>query len=81
MSSTVSVPASSGCSAATYAGGSVAENLTPVGRAYYVLSTVLCVPHAISEGAADALGNGRRGKGALMARRPGGCQDQASRSR
>ncbi len=40
-----------------YAGGSVAENLTPVGRVYYNFSTVLCVPHAISEGAADALGN------------------------
>jgi SAM-dependent methyltransferase len=40
-----------------YAGGSVAENLTPVGRVYYNFSTFLCVPHAISEGAADALGN------------------------
>jgi SAM-dependent methyltransferase len=40
-----------------YAGGSVAENLTPVGRVYYSFSTFLCVPHAISEGAADALGN------------------------
>jgi SAM-dependent methyltransferase len=40
-----------------YAGGTVAENLTPVGRAYYSFSTFLCVPHAVSEGAADALGN------------------------
>ncbi len=40
-----------------YAGGSVAENLTPVGRVYYNFSTFLCVPHAISEGAVDALGN------------------------
>ena len=40
-----------------YAGGTVAENLTPVGRVYYNFSTFLCVPHAISEGAADALGN------------------------
>jgi SAM-dependent methyltransferase len=40
-----------------YAGGSVAENLTPVGRIYYSFSTFLCVPHAISEGAANALGN------------------------
>jgi len=40
-----------------YAGGSVAQNLTPVGRVYYNFSTFLCVPHAISEGAADALGN------------------------
>ncbi|MFI5890283.1 class I SAM-dependent methyltransferase [Actinoplanes sp. NPDC051513] len=40
-----------------FAGTSVAENLTPVGRSYYSFSTFLCVPHAISEGAADALGN------------------------
>ena len=40
-----------------YAGGSVAENLTPVGRVYFNFSTFLCVPHAICEGAADALGN------------------------
>jgi SAM-dependent methyltransferase len=40
-----------------YAGDTVADNLTPVGRLYYSLSTFLCVPHAISEGAADALGN------------------------
>ena len=40
-----------------FAGDSVAENLTPVGRVYYSFSTFLCVPHAISEDAADALGN------------------------
>jgi SAM-dependent methyltransferase len=40
-----------------YAGGSVAENLTPVGRVYYSFSTFLCVPHAIAEGADNALGN------------------------
>jgi SAM-dependent methyltransferase len=40
-----------------YAGASVAENLNPVGRVYYNFSTFLCVPHAISEGAEDALGN------------------------
>jgi SAM-dependent methyltransferase len=40
-----------------YAGGTVAENLTPVGRVYYSFSTFLCVPHAISEGAGNALGN------------------------
>jgi hypothetical protein len=40
-----------------YAGGSVAENLTPVGRVYYSFSTFLCVPQAISEGADDPLGN------------------------
>jgi SAM-dependent methyltransferase len=40
-----------------YAGDRPAENLTPVGRLYYSFSTFLCVPHAISEGAEDALGN------------------------
>jgi SAM-dependent methyltransferase len=40
-----------------FAGESVADNLTPVGRVYYSFSTFLCVPHAIAEGADDALGN------------------------
>ena len=41
-----------------YAGDTVSDNLTPVGRIYYSFSTFLCVPHAISEGAGDtALGN------------------------
>jgi SAM-dependent methyltransferase len=40
-----------------FAGASVAENLTPVGRVYYSFSTFLCVPHAMSEGAIDAIGN------------------------
>jgi SAM-dependent methyltransferase len=40
-----------------YAGGSVVENLNPVGRVYYSFSTFLCVPHAISENANDPLGN------------------------
>jgi SAM-dependent methyltransferase len=40
-----------------YAGTSVEENLNPVGRVYYSFSTFLCVPHAVSEGATDALGN------------------------
>lgn len=40
-----------------YAENDVADNLNPVGRVYYSFSTLLCVPHAISEGAADALGN------------------------
>jgi SAM-dependent methyltransferase len=40
-----------------FAGAAVADNLTPVGRVYYSFSTFLCVPHAISEGATDALGN------------------------
>ena len=40
-----------------YAGASLADNLTPVGRLYYSFSTFLCVPHARSEGAVDPLGN------------------------
>ena len=40
-----------------FAGNQTADNLTPVGRVYYSFSTFLCVPHAISEGAEDALGN------------------------
>ena len=40
-----------------YAGDAVSENLTPVGRLYYSFSTFLCVPHALSEGAPDPLGN------------------------
>jgi hypothetical protein len=40
-----------------YAGAAVSDNLNPVGRVYYSFSTFLCVPHAISEGAGDALGN------------------------
>ena len=40
-----------------FAGATTADNLTPVGRIYYSFSTFLCVPHAMSEGANDALGN------------------------
>lgn len=40
-----------------FAGDVPEDNLTPVGRVYYSASTFLCVPHAISEGADDALGN------------------------
>jgi SAM-dependent methyltransferase len=40
-----------------FAGPTVPDNLTPVGRVYYSFSTFLCVPHAMSEGADDALGN------------------------
>jgi SAM-dependent methyltransferase len=40
-----------------FAGASPAENLNPVGRIYYSFSTFLCVPHAISEGALNPLGN------------------------
>jgi SAM-dependent methyltransferase len=40
-----------------FAGASPAENLNPVGRVYYSFSTFLCVPHAISENAENALGN------------------------
>ncbi len=40
-----------------YAGDTVVDNLTPVGRLYYSASTFLCVPHALSEGSSDALGS------------------------
>ncbi len=40
-----------------FAADAVADNLNPVGRMYYSFSTLLCVPHAISEGSTDALGN------------------------
>ncbi len=40
-----------------YAEDDVADNLNPVGRVYYGFSTLLCVPHAISEGGGDPLGN------------------------
>jgi SAM-dependent methyltransferase len=39
-----------------YAGGSVAENLNPVGRVYYGFSTFLCVPNALSQSGGYALG-------------------------
>ena len=40
-----------------YAEDDVAANLNPVGRIYYGFSTFLCVPHAMSEHATDALGS------------------------
>lgn len=40
-----------------YAKESVSENLNPVGRLYYSFSTFLCVPHGLSEGADNPLGN------------------------
>ena len=40
-----------------YAEDDVAGNLNPVGRVYYGFSTFLCVPHAISEHATDAMGS------------------------
>ena len=49
-----------------YAGDTVADNLNPVGRMYYSFSAFLCVPHAISEGAGDALGN-QAGEGPVAA--------------
>jgi SAM-dependent methyltransferase len=39
-----------------YAGDRLEDNLTPVGRAFYAASTLLCVPHALSEGVGLALG-------------------------
>jgi SAM-dependent methyltransferase len=38
------------------AGGSVAENLNPVGRVYYSFSTFLCVPSALSQEGGYSLG-------------------------
>jgi SAM-dependent methyltransferase len=38
------------------AGDSVADNLNPVGRVYYSLSTFLCVPNALSQSGGYALG-------------------------
>jgi ubiquinone/menaquinone biosynthesis C-methylase UbiE len=39
-----------------YAGDVVADNLNPVGRAYYGFSTFLCVPNALSQDGGYALG-------------------------
>ena len=39
-----------------FAGDRVEENLTPVGRAYYSFSTLLCTPSALSQGDGMALG-------------------------
>jgi ubiquinone/menaquinone biosynthesis C-methylase UbiE len=39
-----------------YAGDAVADNLNPVGRAYYGFSTYLCVPNALSQDGGYALG-------------------------
>jgi SAM-dependent methyltransferase len=38
------------------AGGSVAENLNPVGRVYYAFSAFLCVPNALSQDGGYSLG-------------------------
>jgi SAM-dependent methyltransferase len=39
-----------------YANDRLEDNLTPVGRAYYAASTLLCVPHSLSEPVGLALG-------------------------
>jgi 2-polyprenyl-3-methyl-5-hydroxy-6-metoxy-1,4-benzoquinol methylase len=39
-----------------FAGGSVADNLNPVGRVYYNFSTFLCVPNAMSQSGGYSLG-------------------------
>jgi SAM-dependent methyltransferase len=39
-----------------YAGDTVADNLSPVGRVYYSFSTFLCVPNALSQPGGYALG-------------------------
>ena len=38
------------------AGDTVAENLNPVGRAYYAFSTLLCTPSSLSQEGGLALG-------------------------
>ena len=38
------------------AGDTVSDNLNPIGRAYYSLSTFLCVPNALSQDGGFALG-------------------------
>jgi SAM-dependent methyltransferase len=39
-----------------YAADRLQDNLTPIGRAFYAASTLLCVPHALSEEPGTALG-------------------------
>jgi hypothetical protein len=39
-----------------FAGEAVADNLNPVGRAYYGFSTYLCVPNALAQDGRYALG-------------------------
>jgi SAM-dependent methyltransferase len=39
-----------------YANERLEDNLTPIGRAFYAASTLLCVPHALSEEPGTALG-------------------------
>jgi SAM-dependent methyltransferase len=39
-----------------YAGDRLEDNLNPVGRAFYAASTLLCVPHSLSEEPGAALG-------------------------
>ena len=39
-----------------YANDRLEDNLNPVGRAYYAASTLLCVPHSLSEAPGAALG-------------------------
>jgi SAM-dependent methyltransferase len=39
-----------------YAGDRLEDNFNPVGRAFYAASTLLCVPHSLSEGPGAALG-------------------------
>jgi hypothetical protein len=38
------------------AGGSVSDNLNPVGRVYYSFSAFLCVPNALSQDGGYSLG-------------------------
>jgi 2-polyprenyl-3-methyl-5-hydroxy-6-metoxy-1,4-benzoquinol methylase len=39
-----------------YAGDRVEDNRTPIGRTFYSMSTMVCLPNALSQGATQALG-------------------------
>jgi SAM-dependent methyltransferase len=49
-----------------FAGATPAENLNPVGRLYYNFSTLLCVPHAIAQGAGEAAWGNQAGEKAVQ---------------
>jgi len=39
-----------------FAGDSLEDNINPIGRIFYAASTLICTPHALSEGGASPLG-------------------------
>ena len=50
-----------------FAGATPVDNLNPVGRLYYNFSTLLCVPHAIAQGAGGAALGSQAGEAAVQA--------------